>query len=160
MQKQQSLRAYNNLFLSVFLPFAYGYLLTCIFRSVNAVQAPYIVSSLHISIRNLGWLTSAYFLAFALTQFKLKTSNYDRARYIIGAVLMGYIVQITDQLGYSISSIIIILAILSVTIQITILFRIDNPYLSWFLYVVFIQASMLSYAALSNYFPKKTAAKL
>lgn len=51
--------------------FACGYFITCIFRSVNAVQAPYLTASLHLSNASLGSLTSCYLLGFALAQLPL-----------------------------------------------------------------------------------------
>ncbi len=54
--------------LRVFIPFALGYFLSYIFRTVNAVIAPNLVAELHLDPANLGLLTSAYFLAFAAFQ--------------------------------------------------------------------------------------------
>lgn len=55
----------------VFLPFAFGYFLSYLFRVVNAVIGPDLVSELDLSAADLGLLTSAYFLAFALFQVPL-----------------------------------------------------------------------------------------
>jgi predicted MFS family arabinose efflux permease len=57
-----------TLILSVYLPFALGYFLSYLFRSVNAVLAPNLMADLHVGARSLGLLTSAYFLAFAVMQ--------------------------------------------------------------------------------------------
>jgi predicted MFS family arabinose efflux permease len=57
--------------LSVFLPFASGYFLSYIFRSVNAVIAPDLVGEFSLTAADLGLLTSAYFLAFASFQVPL-----------------------------------------------------------------------------------------
>lgn len=52
-------------------PFALGYLLSYLLRAVNAVVAPDLVLDLGLSPAELGLLTSAYLLAFALFQLPL-----------------------------------------------------------------------------------------
>lgn len=48
--------------------FASGYFLSYILRSVNAAIAPLLADDLQLSAGELGWLTSAYFLAFSAVQ--------------------------------------------------------------------------------------------
>jgi len=55
----------------VFLPFAFGYFLSYLFRVVNAVIAPDLAADLHINPSQLGLLTSTYFIAFASSQLPL-----------------------------------------------------------------------------------------
>jgi MFS family permease len=55
----------------VFLPFAGGYFLSYLYRSVNAVIAPDLVRELSLSPADLGLLTSTYFLTFGLAQLPL-----------------------------------------------------------------------------------------
>ncbi|NQV98454.1 MAG: MFS transporter [Rhodospirillales bacterium] len=55
----------------VFLPFALGYFLSYLVRVVNAVIGPDLVAELQFDAAELGLLTSAYFLAFALFQVPL-----------------------------------------------------------------------------------------
>jgi len=57
--------------LRVFLPFALGYFLSYLYRTVNAVIAPDLVRDLGLDPANLGLLTSAYFLSFAAFQLPL-----------------------------------------------------------------------------------------
>lgn len=57
--------------LRVFLPFAFGYFLSYVFRVVNAVIAPDLVAELHLDAGDLGLLTSTYFLTFAAFQLPL-----------------------------------------------------------------------------------------
>jgi predicted MFS family arabinose efflux permease len=52
-------------------PFAFGYLLSYLLRAVNAVVAPDLVADLSLNPAELGLLTSAYLLAFALFQLPL-----------------------------------------------------------------------------------------
>ncbi|WP_421999564.1 MFS transporter [Reyranella sp.] len=54
-----------TLFLRVFLPFAFAYFLSYIFRGVNAVIFPYLERDVGLSAGDLGLLTSAFFLFFA-----------------------------------------------------------------------------------------------
>lgn len=51
-----------------FLPFAAGYLLSYVFRIVNAVVGPRIAADLAIDMAALGVLTSFYFVGFVLLQ--------------------------------------------------------------------------------------------
>lgn len=55
----------------VFIPFAFGYFLSYLFRTINAVAAPNLSTDLSLNPSQLGLLTSAYFIAFALSQLPL-----------------------------------------------------------------------------------------
>lgn len=57
--------------LRVFIPFALGYFLSYLFRTVNAVIAPDLVRDIGVDPASLGLLTSAYFLTFAAFQLPL-----------------------------------------------------------------------------------------
>ena len=59
------------LLLKVFLPFAGGYYLSYLYRTVNAIISPDLVREFGLGPASLGLLTSAYFLAFALFQLPL-----------------------------------------------------------------------------------------
>lgn len=52
----------------VFLPFALGYYLSYLLRTVNAVISPALRAEFGLSAADLGLLTSAYFLTFAIAQ--------------------------------------------------------------------------------------------
>ena len=58
-------------FLFIFLPFACGYFLSYLYRSTNAVLAPYLSNDLNLNAEQLGLITSAYFLTFGLFQLPL-----------------------------------------------------------------------------------------
>lgn len=60
-----------NLWLRVFLPFATGYYLSYLLRTVNAVIAPELARELALTAADLGLLTSAYLLTFAAFQIPL-----------------------------------------------------------------------------------------
>jgi predicted MFS family arabinose efflux permease len=55
-------------FPQLYLPFAAGYLLSYLFRTVNAVISPDLTRELALSSGALGLLTSVYFVAFAAMQ--------------------------------------------------------------------------------------------
>lgn len=57
--------------LLVFSPLALGYLLSYLFRTINAALAPYLVSEFGLNASLLGLLTSCYLLAFGLMQLPL-----------------------------------------------------------------------------------------
>jgi predicted MFS family arabinose efflux permease len=57
--------------LRVFIPFAFGYFLSYLFRTVNAVIAPDLAADAGLDPAALGLLTSAYFLTFAAFQLPL-----------------------------------------------------------------------------------------
>jgi MFS family permease len=55
-------------FVPVYSAFAAAYLLSYLFRTVNAVISPELTRDLGLAAASLGFLTSAYFLAFGLMQ--------------------------------------------------------------------------------------------
>ncbi len=55
----------------VFLPFAFGFYLSYLYRSVNAVISPDLIRDIGVDAANLGLLSSAYFIAFASAQIPL-----------------------------------------------------------------------------------------
>jgi MFS family permease len=58
-------------YLRIFIPFALGYFLSYLYRTVNAVLAPDLARDLALDPTALGLLTSTYFLAFAAAQLPL-----------------------------------------------------------------------------------------
>jgi MFS family permease len=54
--------------LAVFVPFALGYYLSYLFRTINAVIATRLVDDLGLNASRIGFLTSVYFLTFAVVQ--------------------------------------------------------------------------------------------
>lgn len=61
----------RSLMLRLFLPFAAGYFLSYLYRTVNAVLGPVIAGELSLPDNALGLLTSTYFLAFGAAQLPL-----------------------------------------------------------------------------------------
>ena len=66
--QQQPRMSGPEVFFTVFLPFALGHFLSSLLRTVNAVLAPQLVASMSLTPGQLGLLTSAFFLSFALVQ--------------------------------------------------------------------------------------------
>jgi len=52
----------------VFMTFALAYIISYAFRSINAVISPELIRDLHLSHTELGFLSSAYFIGFGMTQ--------------------------------------------------------------------------------------------
>ena len=73
----------------VFLPFALGYYLSYLLRTVNAVISPALSGELGLAAADLGLLTSTYFLAFGLAQIPVGIA-LDRLgpRRVEGALLL------------------------------------------------------------------------
>src|SRR5262245_50455967 len=61
----------GRLIVCVLLPFAAGYYLSYLFRTINAVIAGDLSADLNLSAADLGLLTSVYFLVFAAVQLPL-----------------------------------------------------------------------------------------
>ena len=60
-----------QLILSILLPFAAGYYLSYVFRTMNAVIADCLVHDLGLGPSQVGFLTAAYFLTFAIMQLPI-----------------------------------------------------------------------------------------
>jgi MFS family permease len=59
------------LILRVFLPFAFGYYLSYLFRTISALTADPLTAEFGLTPSSLGLLTSAYFLTFAAAQIPI-----------------------------------------------------------------------------------------
>ena len=57
--------------LRIFMPFAFGYFLSYLYRVINAVLAPDLVADIGLGAADLGLLTSTYFITFAAFQLPL-----------------------------------------------------------------------------------------
>ncbi len=57
--------------LRIFLPFAFGFYLSYIYRSVNAVISPDLIRDIGVDAASLGLLSSAFFITFASAQLPL-----------------------------------------------------------------------------------------
>ncbi|WP_191057589.1 MFS transporter [Geminicoccus harenae] len=59
------------LVIRIFLPLAFGYMLSYLLRTLNATLAPDLIRDFDLSASELGLLTSVYFLAFGVMQIPL-----------------------------------------------------------------------------------------
>ena len=92
--------------LRLFLPFAAGYFLSYLFRTVNAVIGPVIASELSLPDNALGLLTSTYFLAFGAAQLPLGMllDRYGPRRVESGLLLLGGLAAGRALIGLGVSA--------------------------------------------------------
>ena len=86
--------------LRVFLSFAFAYFLSYAFRAVNAVIAPELMADIQISHSELGLLSSAYFVGFAVMQIPIglaldrygarKTESVLLLLALLGSAIFAY----------------------------------------------------------------------
>jgi MFS family permease len=76
--------------LLVFLPFAAGYYLSYLYRTINALIATQLSMSMHLGASELGLLTAVYFLSFAAVQLPIGVA-LDRfgPRRVQGGLLLA-----------------------------------------------------------------------
>ena len=58
-------------FARIFLPFAIGYFISHLFRSVNAVVSANLITDFALNAWTVGFLTSTYFLTFTVAQLPI-----------------------------------------------------------------------------------------
>lgn len=81
----------RTLFLTVLLPFSFGYYVSYLARSVNAVLAPELAATFALSSADLGLLTSIFFFTFAAMQLPLGVvfDRYGPRRVLSGMMLIS-----------------------------------------------------------------------
>lgn len=91
----------TSILLFVLLPFGIGYFLSQMFRSVNAVVGPDLARDVGLSASELGFLTSAYLLAFALFQLPLGVllDHYGPRRVQSGLIALAGLGSILFAVG-------------------------------------------------------------
>jgi MFS family permease len=90
--------------LTVFLPFALGYFLSYLFRSVNAVIAPDLVADFGLGAADLGLLTACYFLSFSAFQIPLGIllDRFGPRRVQVGLFLVAGLGALIFSVGSSV----------------------------------------------------------
>lgn len=93
----------------VLLPFALGYFMSYLFRSVNAVIAPNLQQDLGIGAAELGTLTAAYFISFSLFQLPLGIllDRYGPRRVQSGLLLLAALGAAVFAIGSQFSHLVI-----------------------------------------------------
>lgn len=88
------------------LPFALGYLLSYLFRAVNAVVAPDLVKDVGLTASELGLLTAAYLASFAVFQLPLGVmlDRFGPRRVQAGLVALGAAGSLLFALAESVAS--------------------------------------------------------
>lgn len=78
-------------FVRLFIPFALAFFMSCLLRTINSVLSPTFIDTFHMSASNLGMMTSAYFLSFAIAQIPLGVclDRYGPGRTLSAFMLFG-----------------------------------------------------------------------
>ena len=97
--------SYNRrqIVLRILLPFAVGYFLSYLYRTINAVLSPDLVAELGLAADDLGLLTAAYFITFAAAQLPLGLllDRYGPRRVEAGLLCIAALGAILFALGES-----------------------------------------------------------
>ena len=86
---------------SIFLAFWAAYLLSYLFRTINAVVSPELTRDLGLAPGTLGLLTSAYFVAFAAVQLPAGVSGL--LLFVLSGLIGGLILLVLAVIGGLIS---------------------------------------------------------
>ncbi|QPF83955.1 hypothetical protein IC762_30605 [Bradyrhizobium genosp. L] len=132
----------SRLIACVFFPFAAGYYLSYLFRTINALISSHLIADIGIGAADLGLLTSIYFLVFA------------------GAWLFGTAVHCFRRRGVGAESILTTVAVLFIAAQSALILREPLPsLLPWSVVAVVGAASVVSFAVIADYFPPELAGR-
>ncbi|MBI3992039.1 MAG: MFS transporter [Candidatus Lambdaproteobacteria bacterium] len=95
--------------LLVFLPFAGGYFLSYMVRSLNAVIAPQLIGEIGLTAGDLGLLTSVYFITFGAFQLPLGVllDRYGPRRVQSALLLLAALGALLFSLGHSRESLLV-----------------------------------------------------
>jgi predicted MFS family arabinose efflux permease len=95
--------------LFVFLPFVSGYYLSYLYRTINALISSQLTAELGIGPDHLGFLTSAYFLTFALLQLPLGIllDRYSPRRIHSALLLVAAIGAAVFGMGHSFTTLLV-----------------------------------------------------
>ncbi len=99
----------TTLLARIFIPFACGYFLSYLYRTINAVISPNLTTDLGLDATSLGLLTSAYFLAFACFQFPLGVllDRYGPRRVEAGLLVIAAIGALIFGLSHSLTGLLV-----------------------------------------------------
>lgn len=105
-----------GLMLMALLPFGLGYFFSYLYRATNAVVAPDLVRDVGLSASELGLLTAAYLLSFALFQIPLGIllDRYGPRRVQAALVALGALGAVLFGLGRSSTMLLVARAIIGI----------------------------------------------
>ncbi len=108
-----------NPWLRIFLPFAVGYYLSYMLRSVNAVIAPELTRELGVSATDLGLMTSAYLIAFGAFQLPLGLllDRYGPRRVEALLLLVAAVGTALFALGHNLAQLIVARALIGLGVS-------------------------------------------
>ncbi|MEL7608119.1 MAG: MFS transporter [Bacillota bacterium] len=80
-----------SFFIRLFLPFALAFFMSCLLRTINNVLSPTFIETFKMSATDLGTMTSAYFLSFAIAQIPLGIflDKYNAGRTLSVFLIFG-----------------------------------------------------------------------
>jgi len=86
-------------FIRLFIPFALAFFMSCLLRTINSVLSPTFIKTFSMTASDLGVMTSAYFLSFAIAQIPLgvffdrfgpsKTLAVSMLLAVVGCIVFG-----------------------------------------------------------------------
>lgn len=119
MTTQENTSLPTELLLKVFLPFAGGYYLSYLYRTVNAIISPDLVRELALGPGDLGLLTSSYFLTFAIFQLPLGIllDRYGPRRVNAGLLMLAGIGAALFGLSQSLPGLIVARALIGLGVS-------------------------------------------
>ena len=81
----------KSFLLRLFVPFAFAFLIASLLRMINNVLAPTFIQTFDMGASDLGIMTSAFFLSFALAQIPLGVclDRYGSGRTLTGFMIFG-----------------------------------------------------------------------
>jgi len=119
MKTQENPSPSTELLLKVFLPFAGGYFLSYLYRTVNAIISPDLVREFALGPGDLGLLTSSYFLTFAVFQLPLGIllDRYGPRRVNAGLLMLAGIGAALFGLAHSVGGLIVARALIGLGVS-------------------------------------------
>lgn len=119
MKSQANVALPFELLLKVFLPFAGGYYLSYLYRTVNAIISPDLVREFGLGPADLGLLTSSYFLTFAIFQLPLGIllDRYGPRRVNAGLLMLAGIGAALFGLAQSLPGLIVARALIGLGVS-------------------------------------------
>jgi predicted MFS family arabinose efflux permease len=112
-----------SLTLRVFLPFAAGYYISYVFRSINALLGPQIALEFDLGASDLGFFSSLFFLIYAIAQmpFGILLDRYGPRRVNAGLLVVAAIGALIYALATSLSGLAIGRTLVGLGVSVTLM---------------------------------------